>query len=224
MSKRPIKKPFKVFCEGDTEYNYFNGLKKTKKLSLALKPINMSGGGYSSFLRELKKDSDTNCLAKFIVIDCDKARDLESERNNLRQLIDYCIRQNRKKLVPHILILNQPDFEYIACLHSSKYSNGDYKKFVTKEFKYRSIDDFKADDGVYELLNTKGNTYENMIKKLKQTDAIICNKINVNKSKYEISVDTTFDFAKLDKKGSNCSDFFKVLVSFDELKELKNIF
>ena len=224
MNKRFVKKPFKVFCEGDTEYNYFSKLKRNKRLSLALKPINMSGGGYSSFLREIKKDSDTNCLAKFVVIDCDRARDDLNEKQKLQELIDYCICQNRKKLVPHILILNQPDFEYIASLHSSKKVKGDYKKFIQEEYNYRNIDEFKADDNVYDVLNTKGNTYENMLKNLKRGDSIVDNKLSVKKALYELSVATNYDFSKLSIKGSNCYDFFEVLVLFGELSELRIFF
>ena len=44
--KRLVEKVFKVFCEGDTEYNYFEYIRKNKKVSLAIRPINMKGGGY----------------------------------------------------------------------------------------------------------------------------------------------------------------------------------
>ena len=47
--KRLVKKVFKVFCEGDTEYNYFEYIRKNKKVSLAIRPINMKGGGYANF-------------------------------------------------------------------------------------------------------------------------------------------------------------------------------
>ena len=35
--KRLVKKVFKVFCEGDTEYNYFEYIRKNKKVSLDLR-------------------------------------------------------------------------------------------------------------------------------------------------------------------------------------------
>ena len=53
---REIKKNFKVFCEGDTEYHYVEGMKRELKLSIAIKLVNMKGGGYSSFLENLKID------------------------------------------------------------------------------------------------------------------------------------------------------------------------
>ena len=63
---REIKKVFKIFCEGDSEYNYFDSMKRERKLSLAIKLVNMKGGGYGNFLEKIREDGNTNCLAKFI--------------------------------------------------------------------------------------------------------------------------------------------------------------
>ncbi len=78
---REIKK-FKIFCEGDTEYHYIDEMRRQWKLSIALKLVNMKGGGYSSFLECIKIDGNTNCLAKFIIIDADRAVVEEGERKN----------------------------------------------------------------------------------------------------------------------------------------------
>ena len=50
--KRLVEKDFKVFCEGDTEHNYFEYIRKNKKVSLAIRPINMDtvGSGTIKFL------------------------------------------------------------------------------------------------------------------------------------------------------------------------------
>lgn len=79
---RETKKNFKVFCEGDTEYNYIDEMRRQKRLSIAIKPVNMKGGGYSNFLEQVKTDGTTNCLAKFIIIDGDRAVEEEGERKN----------------------------------------------------------------------------------------------------------------------------------------------
>ena len=50
-----------------------NTFEKNKKASLAIKPVNMKGGGYANFLNRLKEDANSNCLAKFIIIDGDRA-------------------------------------------------------------------------------------------------------------------------------------------------------
>lgn len=39
--KRVLRKKFIVFCEGDTEYNYVDGMRLKQEVELALKPINM---------------------------------------------------------------------------------------------------------------------------------------------------------------------------------------
>ena len=72
--KRVLRKKFIVFCEGDTEYNYVDGMRLKQGVELALKPINMQGGGYKSFLDEIKKEASNNCLAKFIIIDFDRTK------------------------------------------------------------------------------------------------------------------------------------------------------
>lgn len=51
---RVTKKNFKVFCEGDTEYNYIDEMRRQKRLSISLKLVNMKGGGYSDFLEQVK--------------------------------------------------------------------------------------------------------------------------------------------------------------------------
>ena len=72
--KRKLRKKFIVFCEGDTEYNYIDTMRLNQGVELALKPINMHGGGYSNFLEVIKKEANNNCLAKFIVIDYDRVK------------------------------------------------------------------------------------------------------------------------------------------------------
>ncbi|UWN95661.1 hypothetical protein NQ488_14140 [[Bacteroides] pectinophilus] len=66
---RVLQKRFAVFCEGDTEYNYIDKMRKNQGVELVLKPINMHGGGYSNFLQKIKTESQSNYLAKFIIMD-----------------------------------------------------------------------------------------------------------------------------------------------------------
>lgn len=142
---RVTKKNFKVFCEGDTEYNYIDEMRRQNKLSIALKPVNMKGGGYSNFLEKIKTDGTTNCLAKFVIIDGDRAVLDASEKKNLRELLEYCILQNQSERIPHFLIVDHPDFEYIACLHTPKYKGQTIAQYITRELGYKNIDEFKAD-------------------------------------------------------------------------------
>ena len=36
---RQLRKSYKVFCEGDTEYNYIEGLRKQRRLHIRIKTI-----------------------------------------------------------------------------------------------------------------------------------------------------------------------------------------
>ncbi len=211
---RETKKNFKVFCEGDTEYNYINEMRRQQKLSIALKPVNMKGGGYSNFLEQVKIDGTANCLAKFIIIDGDRAVAEDSERKNLRELLEYCILQNRNRRIPHFLIVDYPDFEYIACLHSPKYKGQNVVQYIIKELGYKSIDEFKADEKVYNVLNTNGNSYDQMLSLLRKENCFVFNNYSISKKQYEIKTSTMYDWNRLGRKGSNINEFFEVINSF----------
>lgn len=212
---RATKKNFKVFCEGDTEYNYIDEMRRRERLSIALKLVNMRGGGYSNFLEQVKTDGTTNCLAKFIIIDGDRAIVEEGEKKKLQELLEYCILQNRSERIPHFLILDYPDFEYIACLHTPKYKGQNVAQYIIKELGYESVDEFKADKTVYNVLNTNGNSYARMLSLLRKENCFVINKYSINKTQYEIKTSTIYDWAKLGRKGSNINEFFEVMSIFN---------
>lgn len=212
---RVTKKNFKVFCEGDTEYNYIDEMRRQKRLSIALKPVNMKGGGYSNFLEQVKTDGTTNCLAKFIIIDGDRAVVEDGEKKNLRELLEYCILQNRSGRIPHFLIVDYPDFEYIACLHTQKYKGQNITQYIIKELGYKSVDEFKADEKVYNVLNANGNSYALMLSLLRKEDRFVINNYSISKKQYEIKTSTIYDWKKLGRKGSNINEFFEVVSSFN---------
>lgn len=189
---RETKRNFKVFCEGDTEHNYIDEMKRQKKPSIALKSVNMKGGGYSSFLEQVRTDSNTNCLAKFIIIDGDRAVCDEGEKKNLRELLEYCILQNQSGRIPHFLIVDYPDFEYIACLHTPMYKGQNVAQYIVHDMGYKSIDDFKADKKIYYTLNSDKNSYKLMLASLKKDKCFVSNQYT----------------SKLGWNGSNINEFF----------------
>lgn len=214
--KRKVEKSFKVFCEGDTEYNYFEYIRKTKKASLAIKPVNMKGGGYANFLNRLKEDANSNCLAKFIIIDGDRAEKIPGEREVLWQIINYCKLQNDSKRIPHILIIDFPDFEYVACLHTFSYKGQNVEQYLKNELGYSNIDEFKADKDVFKVLVESGKgSISQLISVTEGCTSIVNNKFIFNKSKYEIQVDTTLNKEKLGIRSTNFSEFYEVLQSLD---------
>lgn len=211
---REIKKNFKVFCEGDTEFHYVNEMKRQKRISIALKLVNMEGGGYSSFLKKLKVDGNTNCLAKFIIIDGDRAVNEEGEKENLRELLEFCILQNRSERIPHILIVNCPDFEYVGCLHTPKYKGQDVARYIIKEMGYRDIDAFKSDKKIYSALNKNGNSSDVMLAALKRENCFVVNECKVNLPKFKINIKTSYNWEKLGRRSSNINEFFEIIDSF----------
>ncbi len=211
---RQTQKIFKVFCEGGTEHHYIDELRRQKKLSITLKLVNMEGGGYRNFLEQVRTDGTANCLAKFIIIDGDRAISEEGEKKNLGELLKYCILQNKNGSIPHFLIVNDPDFEYLACLHTPKYNGQNAAQYLLRELGYKSIDAFKADKKVYHVLNTNGNSYEQMLSQLKSENCFVINKYSINKKQYEMKVSTTYDWEKLGRKASNMNEFFEVINDF----------
>lgn len=70
---RSIQQNVKVLVEGYTEMYYISGLKNNTTTQLNIEPpVNMDGGGYKNFIKEIKKLDYRGCVAIFIVIDLDK--------------------------------------------------------------------------------------------------------------------------------------------------------
>ncbi len=208
--KRELRKKFVVFCEGDTEYNYIDGMRLKQGVELALKPINMQGGGYANFLEEIRKEAGNNCLAKFIIIDFDRARRHSGEKAKLMELMDYCKLQNTSKKIPHFLILDNPDFEYVACLHMESYQGQDVKKYIEQTLGLGDLERFKAMKGVYEYLNEKSNSYRRMLSRLQKK--VVENHYRINKADFSILIDDTkIVWENENVRGSNINEFFEVI-------------
>lgn len=190
-------------------------MRRHKRLSITLKPVNMKGGGYSNFLEQVKIDGTANCLAKFIIIDGDRAIVEDGEKKNLRELLEYCILQNRSGKIPHFLIVDYPNFEYIACLHTPRYKGQNVAQYIIKELGYKNVDEFKADKKIYNVLNTNGNSYVQMLSLLRKDDCFVINNYSISKKQYEIKITTIYDWEKLGRKGSNINDFFDVVTRFN---------
>lgn len=176
------KRTSKLFVKGILNIIILTKCVDRKDFSIAIKPVNMKGGGYSNFLEQVKTDGTTNCLAKFIIIDGDRAVAEEGEKKNLRELLEYCILQNQSGRIPHFLIVDYPDFEYIACLHTPKYKGQDVAQYIVKELGYKSVDEFKADEKVYNVLNANGNSSNLMLSLLRKDNCFIVNEYYIKKN------------------------------------------
>lgn len=187
-------------------------MRKKSDVNVVIKPINMSGGGYLNFLKKIKTDSITDCLAKFIVVDGDRINNDFQERRYFFQLLEYCSIHNRRRDVPYFLIVNNPDFEYVACLHFDNYKNQACNKFLLQELGYQNIEQFKGNKDVYKLLNVNNRSYQTACKCLIGKDKLVSNKYAIKKKSFEISVkETLFNEMHIGKRCSNIEEFFNVI-------------
>lgn len=210
--KRRLRKNFVVFCEGDTEYNYINKMRCNQGVHISIHLVNMGGGGYSSFLRSIKSESMVNCLAKFIIIDADRLQKHARELPKFKELFEYCKIQNQKRSTPIFLILNNPDFEFLACLHDPEYKNQNQDIYLKKKFGYTSIEQFKKENDVYAILNTVPCSYNIMLGKTNYLPKIIINKYTCKKASFEIIItESKLDLDMLSSKGSNIGEFFDMI-------------
>ncbi|SES25117.1 hypothetical protein SAMN04487884_12511 [Butyrivibrio fibrisolvens] len=210
--ERVLKKRYAIFCEGDTEYNYIDKMRKNQGVELVLKPINMHGGGYTNFLKQIKKEAQTNYLAKFIIVDADRIKTVPGEQENFFKLLEYCKLQNDKGNTPHFLIADNPDFEYVACLHDTDYKGQETKNFIVNAWKFKELAAFKSVEEVYEFLNTGNKSYKLMLEVIRKQDKLVSNKYEIKKKTFDIKIKhTDYNKDSLNKRNSNIEEFFDVI-------------
>lgn len=210
--KRELQKRFIVFCEGDTEYNYIDKMRKNQGVLISLKPINMHGGGYANFLAQIKKESKTNCLAKFVIVDADRLKKHPGEKEGFLKLVEYCRLQNDNGMVPHFLIVDNPDFEYVACLHVPGYNGQDAARFIQTGLHFQTMEQFKKYSQIYELLNSGESSYKVLVDRIRGKEKFVQNVYSIKKKSFDISISKTnvvWDLA--DRRGSNIEEFFDVI-------------
>ena len=210
--ERVLKKRYAVFCEGDTEYNYIDKMRRNQSVELVLKPINMHGGGYSGFLSQIRKESQTNYLAKFIIVDADRIKAFPGEKDNFLKLLEYCRLQNDKDNTPHFLIADNPDFEYVACLHDPDYKGQETKSYIEKTWKFRDLGTFQCNTDVYDFLNTGRKSYMILLDILQNQDKLVSNRYDIKKKTFDISIkETMFNPDLLSHRNSNINELFEVI-------------
>jgi hypothetical protein len=172
---RKGKLKLKLFVEGDTEENYFKKFRKNNNVEIIYKEINLGGGGYTSFLKEIKKSSDRGYVATFIIIDLDRFINEPSQNKPFEELVKYCRRQNKNGRIPYFLIATNRDFEFFACSHCKDYKDSHTTAYIINKFDYPSLDEFKSDKKLYEFLNSNSRSFENAINKIKGRKPYISN-------------------------------------------------
>ena len=160
---------------------------------------------------KIRIESNTNCLAKFIIIDADRLNKHPEEKVNFLKLVDYCTLQNKQGRTPHFLILNNPDFEYVACLHFANYTGQDVSRFLKSTLKIGSIEEFKSDPEVYNCLNSAGRSYDIMLQKIRNKEKFVKNNYSIKKKSFEIAINQTdVSWDLLSHRNINIEEFFDV--------------
>lgn len=209
--QRQCKKTFVIFCEGKTECNYFDAVTPAN-VDIVLKSMDMNGGGYKSFLDYIKSNGSINRLATFVIVDGDRAKNILGELAALQNLQKYCDNQNKRdNKSPYFLIVNSPDFEYIACLHDLEYSGGDTAQHIKKNFNFKSLADFKKNPDIFNFLNTNSRSYQNMIDKLRNKPKFISNNFE-RKGIFIIFLNTIVHWELINQKNSNIEEFFDIVM------------
>lgn len=218
--KRRFSKKIVVFCEGQTEKHYLNGLKKwlserDPSITVRIEPVDMKGGGYDAALRKLRIEPDSNCIARLVVMDYDRYLDIPSERIAFGQLVQFSqLSMNRQ--IPTVLVISNANFEYALCCHDPIYRGEDPSSFLKKEWGYGTLGDVKADDRIWDKAHEGERSHEGAMKVLSERPALISNELKIKKSAHSISLSkVSFNEENTSVRSSNLSDLFKVLM-FDE--------
>lgn len=142
----------------------------------------------------------------------DRINTVPGEYVNFMRLVEYCITQNRNGNTPHFLIVNNPDFEYVACLHSPEYNGQDIHKFILAKLGAKDIDTFKGNTEIYNFLNSNGLSNKIMLDKIRDKEKFIRNDYDVKKTTFDITIKSTdVEFDLLSRKCSNIDEFFDVI-------------
>lgn len=218
--KRPSKRltpNFKVICEGSTEKHYVDGLRKwlskSPLSSYRIMPVDAKGGGYSVVLDHLRKTPDSNCVAVIALFDFDRYISTFEERKVFTEILELS-KNSIKKRVPIILVVSNPDFEYVICAHDPDFRNGDITKFLVKSMRYENLDACKADDGVWDKVHSGNRSHEVALEDLSECSHIITNDLEIGSGRLPGQVILKGVACNLDAQSvrtSNLGDLFEVV-------------
>ena len=215
--KRDLQEHYHILCEGKTEYNYFNEIKKKlSEKNIFITVSDMHGGGYSNIESEIHQVGTKGYLAIFVICDGDKAEN-PSEKQKLEHLMNFCKKINRENRPPCFLIVDSPDFEYIACLHDENYKGTDIIAYIKKIFKIDDLEKFKSDNKIYHKLNSDSRSYKIMLQALKKSSIAIVRNVYKFEKNFEvlkkiIVAETKSNLDAVGKKGSNINEIFEILL------------
>ncbi len=218
--KKRVRKTTKIIMllvEGDTEENYIKGVKTFyPDIEFNIVPVNMRGGGYQTYIDEIRKMSLIGCLGVFIIIDIDRAKESQHELKKLKELFELC-RSKSSKEVPILIIGNNSDIEYFACCHCPSYTGGNTDNYIRNVFG-KDVNKFKSDSKIYEFLNKGGRDWKNAItynsRKYTTNQTVFKNIYKVMKKGLSIDInlkDSNLNLNNLNIPGTNFCEFFDII-------------
>lgn len=213
---RKLLRRIKIYVEGHTEERYFNDLSDDYELDLLPEVVNMKGGGYTSFLKHLKQNSDTGYVAVFIIIDLDRYKTIDGEKKCFDTLLEYIKGKNKIGSVPYFLIVNNDDFELFLCLHCPDYKFEDTDKYICDNFKYGTIKELKKDQEIYSYVNNDNLSLKNAGTQLETIKKFLTNEYNIDKDSMEFTIvitDTVTEVEELDNLNTNMNEFIEVVLN-----------
>lgn len=190
--KRASAKRFVVYCEGETELNYVNGLKAwlqtvDDSIHIRIDSVCVGGGGYKKMLEKLRTEPDSNCIARLVMLDYDRCLNDVAEREVFRKLIQLSkSTADRGRRVPIILVVSNKDFEYALCCHDPKYSDGKTDTFLCAEWGYKDVSKCKADKKVWDKAHTAARSHEVAIEHLRYRPKLVENLIKTDKKALKV--------------------------------------
>lgn len=203
-----LSKIVHVFCEGDTEYHYFDLYKQMTHLGFSLKPVDVHGGGYSNMLDKIKKSSPFGILARVVLLDFDRYLSISSEKIVFDKLVEYMNNQNKKGM-PFFFIVSNPDFDDFVLLHDMNY-NFNNKQTVLNTNGYQTINDLKGDKNVYKNFNKGNKKYQNALTGFNPRH-VVDNDFKYDKTKIVFRNHIITNMSNQNIRTSNIIDLFRVI-------------
>lgn len=171
IHNRSFVKTVLIYCEGQTEYNYFDGFRSKSNLSFTLKPIDVCGGGYQAMLTEIKKGQSQGIIARVVLLDFDRFHSIKGEQKVFDELCQYIDNQNTRGL-PILLIVSNPDFDDFVLMHCKNYQQNKIKMLPVVG--YKNISELKADSKIFEKFNNyKTRSYAFALNRLNRSFPIV---------------------------------------------------
>ena len=113
---------------------------------------------------------------------------------------------------PLFVVADNPDFEYVACLHDAEYKGQETKSYIEKNWGFKDLDSFKNDTEVYEYLNSGKKSFETLLGVIRSQEKLVKNRYDIKKKTFDISIRSTeYNPDMLSRKSSNIEEFFDVI-------------